>query len=200
MEKKWNWACLWWMTGKENISQSKTTRTHAHTLAHSLTHFWFQEWPSHWVTKGTSWTLGSPLTQAAAGGRAGARPPGGQLSQTLSPFGGHYSDELLFKPAGGGRVRGSTGYLFRKTTVSLFCRNHHRLHHHGSWIPSGCHVPEALWERLCDSQPTAAEEKALPHHPQHTKEEKERRWLNFIFSDQIMILSAIILRFQIIHT
>lgn len=48
--------------------------------------------------------------------------------------------------------------------------------------------------------PQQQREKALLRHPQHTKEEKERRWLNFIFSDQIIILSEIILRFQIIHT
>lgn len=169
--------------------------------AHTHTEFWFQEWPSHSVTKGTyssGWTRtwGSALTQA------GCRRKGAKCTATrwstplwkLSPFRVHYSDELLLNP------EWSTGYLFGKTTVSLFCRNNHCLHHHGSRIPSGRHVPDALWERLCDSQPTAAEGKSPPAPPPTHKEEKERRWLNFIFSDQIIILSEIILRFQIIHT
>lgn len=57
-----------------------------------------------------------------------------------------------------------------------------------------------LYEKDSDSQPTAAEGKSPPAPPLTHKEEKERRRLSCIFSDQIIILSEIILRFQIIHT
>lgn len=188
MEKKWNWACLWWMTGKEKISQSNT---HTH--------------PPRVPVSGVAEPLSderhlqlqrdTDTGQCANTGRLqGARPPGGQPSRRLSPFRGHYSDELLLKPGWG------TGYLFGKTTVSLFCRNHHRLHHHGSWIPSGCPVPEALWERLRFSTHSSRGKKPSRTTPNTQKKKRKEMVKFYIFWSNYMILSEIILRFQIIHT
>ena len=45
---------------------------------------------------------------------------------------------------------------------------------------------QRLYEKDCDSQPTAAEGKSPPAPPPTHKRRKERRWLSFIFSDQII--------------
>ena len=150
--------------------------------AHTHTEFWFQEWPSHSVTKGTyssGWTRtwGSALTQAGCR-RKGAKRTATRWSTPLwklSPFRVHYSDELLLNPGW------STGYLFGKTTVSLFCRNNHRLHHHGSWIPSGCHVPDALWERLWFSTHSSRGKKSSCTTPNTQRRKRKETAKLYIF-------------------
>lgn len=135
--------------------------------------FFVQERPSHWVTEGTynCWTWESVLTQAGCrrtwAKRAATEWPTPSLEQ--NPFRIDYFNELLLKPGC------SKSYAFRQTTMSLFCKNNHLHHHHGSDILSVCHVPGTLWDRCYDSQRTAAERKIPPTPPPtHTQKKKKK--------------------------